>query len=426
MFRLLHRIKNNKFCCSIIIFIFLFILISPLTYDFYNTENIRNFLDYFFQTKDLDVNINDILVGYRDFSWFLDWPYPPITIPLIFPAWFIHKFLFSSEFVYQLFFKLPMAFAVLLTSFIIYRQTGSEIFAARYVYNPGIILLSVIWGGFDVILGLIIILMVWSYSKHKYCQAYVLLSFAITLRIYPIVLLPFLLLRQIKRKRLDKIIAYFFIAMFIPVASFIFAITYSNGVLVDALIKQQSSFGPLGIYPVFYALIYFLQYFGIFIKLKYITNFLYLLLLLCELALILYLLSSSKKYEATFLITVPLLLLYLIYPKMHALYILALLPIGFIDKKMWLVRFVWLPDFIWAILVNGFEDVRGLFYWFYWLSDVKFSFIYNDMHTILLSVAREILIGLVIYDIFTKSITRRIEKFIKKYPKGLNTINQSG
>lgn len=370
-------------------FTVLFLILAPLSFDFYNSLNMRAFLNTLANSGRV---IPQELVVYQNHAWKLDWPYPPITILVIYPAWFFYNFLGNNEYIFQLLLKFPLYLACLYLGNLIYKKTKKKIYLTAFLFNPAVILLSLVWGGFELLNSLLIVLAVSNFLKNKLDISAFYLSFAIALRIYPVILLPLITIFLLKRE-VKLAIRYFLIALSTTFFSFISGLALGKEFFASAILRGQTSLGPFGIYPIIKSLEVMSQFTGhAYFSVSSAVSLLFLILAVSELLLLINVWKGKISLIDSSIIS--LLLFFLFYPKVHGLYILVLLPFSYLYKKWKNIYYLWLPGFVWVALVNGFENIRGLSYWFYWKTNFVFSFqeITNQGLTVLLSFFQEIAI----------------------------------
>jgi len=238
----------------------------------------------------------------------------------------------------------------------------------------------------------------------KYSKGLFMLSLASALRIYPIVLLPLFLIPYIRLRKFKEIIKYSLITISAPFTFFILGNFLGNGSLTELILFYQSSYGPFGIYPILLSIVIIINKFRVSSIDRSVIPFILLSLLFLSQTAI-FLLNYKGVINLKKSILISLLLIFLFYPKMHSLYILAVLPISILLENWRVTKSLWIPGTIWALFVNGIEDNRGLPYWFYWLTHYKFSLpeMYNHGITILMSTLYLSLIVICILNILKPS-----------------------
>jgi len=393
---------TTPFRVSLITICLLFLIISPLTFDFYNSSNIDAVMDNVF-TKGTEIS-KEMTVSFGRYEWKIDWPYPPITILFILPSWYFYNYISDNIFLYQYLFKLPIFLSVVICGYILEKNTRTNKFSSAYLLNPGIIFLTIFWGGFDIINGLLLFLTYHFYIQRKYSKGLFMLSLASALRIYPIVLLPLFLIPYIRLRKFKEIIKYSLITISAPFTFFILGNFLGNGSLTELILFYQSSYGPFGIYPILLSIVIIINKFRVSSIDRSVIPFILLSLLFLSQTAI-FLLNYKGVINLKKSILISLLLIFLFYPKMHSLYILAVLPISILLENWRVTKSLWIPGTIWALFVNGIEDNRGLPYWFYWLTHYKFSLpeMYNHGITILMSTLYLSLIVICILNILKPS-----------------------
>jgi len=194
-------LSTKKPLAPVIVAALLFLALAPIAVDTYNSLNQRAFLDLVLRGNPFTLALSS-RVQFGAASWPLDWPYPPLTMLLILPAWGAFR-LTHSEAAYQLLFKLPLFACAVATQALLLRLLAAErprssrmVAAQYYVVNPGIVLLTTVAGGFDVVAGLLILLAIFYARSRRWVAAALALGVAGALRLYPLALVPVLLVHQ--------------------------------------------------------------------------------------------------------------------------------------------------------------------------------------------------------------------------------------
>ncbi len=135
--------------------------------------------------------------------------YPPLAIPIFLPACIL-SMMGVPEGVFLLVAKAPIIASDILGGYFIYKlvlrlRNGNEALAKRalalYVFNPLLILVTAIWGSFDSVAAFFTILSLYFLlCKGSTIKAGICLGVAIGVKLYPIFILPVLLI-QIRAKK---------------------------------------------------------------------------------------------------------------------------------------------------------------------------------------------------------------------------------
>lgn len=391
---------SNKFA-KLFLFILLLTVVSTLSMDFYNTLNVRRFLDIFFGIP--GASIRNQTITFSSFTWSVDWPYPPLTIVLTGIPWFIYNNILKNEIIYQLLFKLPMLFSYLATALVIHKITGSSSLFYKYLFNPGVIIITAIWGSFDLITGLLILASVYL-IKSRPSYSILLLSLSVALRVFPIVIAPILLSEiylgknklsnrsfKISASNIKRVIFYVLLLLSFPLLSLVILNFGNKDFFYEMVVKQQQNLGPIGSFPFLIGIQMVVnKIFNISIDIKTLAGMSFFILI--PLLLGIYYHHFKKHLDTKTASIVGLLIFFAIYPKMHAPYIFSVLPLILVSGSVKVFDILWIPSFLYAIFINGKEHVRGIFYWFYWLvGDIyKTEYVAVILMTVGISVAYEV------------------------------------
>ncbi|MBI2861563.1 MAG: DUF2029 domain-containing protein [Chloroflexi bacterium] len=351
----------------------LFAVLAPITVDVYNSINQRTFMDLWLVGNPYSLKASS-LASYGAETWVLDWPYPPLAMLFVAPAWLLFR-LFGSEGIYQVIFKLPLFLSALATAWLLARliltqggTRGQARWAAFFfLLNPGIIINTSIAGYFEAPTILLVVLAYWWWAvERRVVLSGLALGFAIALRLYPAVLLPVFMIEAWRRGGLQTMRTCLLAALApalvtsLPFAAwdirgfwatlsdfhftfghFVTSAPFSTFAFVSRALLAQ--FGPSDL---FYRLL----------------GYMFVFLTLLGLGLI-YLTVASKRLDLSQALLATLLVFFLLYPKGHGLYILAVLPFALLQPSA-LARWVWVPGTVWMLLFNGALGSNGLLYWF--------------------------------------------------------------
>lgn len=359
---------TKKHVVPFIAAVLLFLALAPTAVDTYNSLNQRAFLDLMALGNPFTL-VGAAQVRFAGYSWPLDWPYPPLTMLLVLPAWAIFR-LTRSEAAYQLLFKLPLFLSAAATQTLLYRllarreQLSEAGAAARlYLLNPGILLLTTVAGGFDVVAGLLILVAVVCYLRKRRVASALALGAAGALRLYPLALLPVYLLRERRseRKRFRGAAAFGALAvapLAVSCAPFVAADAAS---FCRALATQHARLGPFATINAAGAVLRrVLAAGGAAFDLHTLGLPFVALTALALLAA--YAWAARRPSSIVRENLLVLLAFFLFYPKVHGLYTLAFLPLALVAGIDW-AGCVWLPGFLWMLTVNGAFGATGLAYW---------------------------------------------------------------
>ncbi|MBI3978829.1 MAG: DUF2029 domain-containing protein [Chloroflexi bacterium] len=330
--------------------------------DSYNTVTNRRFLDLLPFGNPYALAPTTVIT-FRDRSWLIDWPYPPLTVLLVLPAWLIYR-LTGLEPLYQLVFKLPLFAGVVGSAFFVARlRAGSgirESAVSRLLFNPAVLLLAVVSGGFDAItMVLLIAAYYYQTARPRPWVSAVCLGLGIALRFYPAVLLPTVLIWVWQRQGRRQAVHYALVTLAVVGATFVPVLADPAAFL--ATLWSQRYIGPFSVaMPLAAALAALRPHLG----LGYVPTDVAFFSLTAATAAALAVLYAALIRQRCALLNgslATLLIFYALFPKMHALYILGLYPLSLLASAR-LVRLVWLPGFVWHLLFNGMLGAAGLAY----------------------------------------------------------------
>jgi uncharacterized membrane protein len=323
---LLNLIKNP---------IFLYLLItlpfSLFIWDIFNTLDDRAFLNGFFQSSNPYLNTRSLQdVFWQNFSWKVNWPYPPITILIVLPAWIIYN-LTNSEPLFQITFKLIQIIPAI-TSYFLIKNNIDKKSAKLWLLNPLIIALS-IQGGFQILTAYLIVLAYLLFKNKKYYLSALILGISSALRIYPAILIIPFIFPFIKKIQLNKAFSFFLISILPFFLQFIPFVIQNPSAFLQTFFQAHSTYlGPLGSWPVIHrACQKFLPLINSYCSQQslYMSLSIFTVILL----LIWYAYSFLKNIPLLTNVVVTLGIFYLFYPKMHMGYTLPLFLLGFLFYK---------------------------------------------------------------------------------------------
>jgi hypothetical protein len=340
-----------------------FLAIAPFTTDSYNTMNNRSFVDLVSRGNPYTL-APGITLTFRGETFSLDWPYPPAAILLVFPAWLSFQAT-GSEALYQLLFKLPLFGAVVLSA-ILLQQIKRDTCCwgvGRLLFNPGVLLLATVSGGFDaVVMGLLLAAYLALIRRSATLSA-ILLGVAIGLRLYPAILLP-VMVSWIQRGDRGRA-ALRYAALTLGVAGILLAPSVLDLPGFIATTSSLKTIGPFSSSVLLNAALYKLLPAaalepGASWQPEDVSYTLMALLTLFSVVAI-YVAAHRRGVELLPALLAVLLSFYALYPRMHALYVLGLLPLSLLTPS-WPLRWVWLPGTAWYLLFNGAFGSTGLPY----------------------------------------------------------------
>lgn len=343
-----------------------FVTLAPFLVDTYNTLNHRGFMDLLWQGNPFSLAVSERL-SFRGREWLLDWPYPPLTLVLELPAWFMYQ-ITHSEWVYQLFFKLPLFVSSVMTQILVARRIGEHdleesVLPFSYVLNVSVILSTTVAGAYDVLVAFLIF---WAYDLYRRGSQYssvLVLGVAGALRFYPFILLPVYMLDQWKRVELrwHQWVWYLILAFSPLVLSFLPFVMADWNSLINVLARQQLVFGPFATVNFVSSILdsttelgksgLGFEWLGVLFVVFTVIGLMTVYFWMCK---------SSPTLPQANLMT--LLVFFLFYPKVHGLYLVALLPLALLNPKQ-MAAWVWLPGAIWMLTINGAFGSSGLYYW---------------------------------------------------------------
>lgn len=101
--------------------------------------------------------------------------------------------------------KLPMVASAILTGVLLKKMMGSEKAALLWIVNPLVILVASIWGQLDPIATLLAVGALYYFRQGKENQAYFLASFGAAVKVWPILLIPLMLVVKARKKGLKAL-----------------------------------------------------------------------------------------------------------------------------------------------------------------------------------------------------------------------------
>lgn len=157
--------------------------------------------------------ISNNFISIYDGSVFMDYP-PGIVYVLMLPG-LIVKFLnlYTKPWIYSMVIKLPAIAADILTAIILFKISKKRLkynmallIAAIYLFNPAIIINSVVWGQVDSILVLLVVCATYLLYIDKLELSAVLFAAAVMVKPQGIILLPVLLFELIRKGKIGRLI----------------------------------------------------------------------------------------------------------------------------------------------------------------------------------------------------------------------------
>jgi hypothetical protein len=349
----------------------IFILLAPITVDTYNTLNQRAFLDLLLAGNPFSLASGQTL-AFRGESWPLDWPYPPLTILFVWPAWGLFR-LTRSEAVFQLAFKLPFLLTAILTQVLILKslavdgdvQTNGKM-GRWYSVLPVVVLFTSIAGGFDVVAAWLILLAYVLYRGEHLAWSAVSIGLAGALRIYPFVLVPVFLIHIWKSapRHTRAVMIYLMLSLAPLIVSCLPFVLNDWLGLVNTLKAGQMAFGPFATLDFVAVMAYPLWANSHFALDLQTAGIFWGGATLLALGGVYTGLSVRRAHPDSVLgdCLVTLLVFFLLYPKVHGLYLIVVLPLALIFPAR-IARWLWVPGVCWMVLVNGDFGASGLGYW---------------------------------------------------------------
>lgn len=352
---------------SLMLGLFLFLVCAPLTIDTYNTLNQRAFMDLILKGNPFTL-APTTKVTFQGDVWSLDWPYPPLAILFDLPAWALYVWA-RSEAAYQLVFKLPLFLAAVATQLLLVKVAQEKPAGERsklvfaYVLLPPVLLSTTIAGGFDIIAGFLILLALCVYTDGKEYLSGLALGFAGALRLYPLLLLPVYLSYLARERRgSPRSVALFTLVTMAPMIVTVLPFLWldSRG-FATTLASRQILFGPFSTPSLLAALLPALGAAAWAASFVPSLDLMFLALTLLALLWVYIWIrrrpSSLAQDQALALIT-----FFLLYPKVHGLYLVALVPLALIGRLKY-AGWAWFPGLIFMLTVNGAFGASGLPYW---------------------------------------------------------------
>lgn len=329
------------------LFIAAFLIVAPVATEPFNTGNMRAFLDLLPGGNPYSL-APDVMLTFRDATWRLDWPYPPLAIGLVFPAWVLFQAT-GSDPLYQLVVKLPMLLGALASA----RLLGST----RLLRNPAVFVLAAILGSFDAVAMPLILGAYVAAVRQRWMLSAAALGFAIGLRLYPAVLLLALLPWLLRQG--SPALAIRYTAATLAVAGICISPALLD--LNDYLrtVATQGSVGPFGISA---ALGIPVRLARRWVDLEYLVSMTPLSIIAGLGVMSCALVAWRRQVRLLDAMLVTLLVFFALSPKLHALYVVAACPLALLAHGRVIPGF-WLPGLLWFALFNGAFGARGVFYY---------------------------------------------------------------
>jgi len=347
----------------------LFLVLAPISIDTYNTFNQRGFLDLMLRGNPYALASGELLT-FRGETWPLDWPYPPLVMLLVLPAWSLFRFTHSEQ-IYQFVFKLPFFLAAVATQMLLDRMTeevsnsrGRKVLARLFLINPGVVLLTTIAGGFEAVAAFLVLMAVYVFSQGRRATSALMVGIAGALRLYPLALVPLYLVHlwQGSERRTREVTSFALLSAAPLVLSCLPFLALDRVSFLAVLAGQQGRFGPFATInfatPLLRRILRPAGFLPDFQTVGYLFIFLTVLALVCV-----YIWATRHPLSLIRGNLLVLLAFFLFYPKVHGLYTISLLPLALAQSKK-IASWVWAPGTLWMLLVNGAFGATGLHYWF--------------------------------------------------------------
>lgn len=101
--------------------------------------------------------------------------------------------------------KLPMVASTVCTAILLRRMTGKDSSAVVWIANPVVVLVSAIWGQIDPIATVLVIAAIYFYRNGREYQAYLLASLGAAVKVYPLLIIPFMLVMSLRKRGLEAL-----------------------------------------------------------------------------------------------------------------------------------------------------------------------------------------------------------------------------
>lgn len=345
----------------------IFITSCFIAIDTYNTLNHRTFPGLMLQGNPFTLAKDTFLEAYGK-RWALDWPYPPLTLLVLYPAWLAY-YLTGSEIVYQFMYKLPIFAAALVCQLAILRLTSGRQntlsfrrLADHFMLIPIIVLSYVGGGAFDVLTAMFVICAYYLFTKERYLLAIFLIGCAGALRFYPLALIPIFGIHLYKNGiRRPGYLALFGLVSLAPlILSFLPFLIDDPQSLISVLLKGNQSYGQTSSLSVAGpVLVRVMRIFGY----QFNYNVYAYALTVATLIGVLVVYMAAMARPSTLLSNCLLLLIvvFLFYPKVQCVYLISFLPLAVVQENRF-ASWAWAPGFLWAMTVNGAFGATGPFY----------------------------------------------------------------
>jgi Gpi18-like mannosyltransferase len=296
------------------------------------------------------------------------WSYGPIWLYIIlgvYPFYLLVSLWQPSELLLNLIIKLPLIIGDLLLAYVLYLlsrkvtqdQRIAKKVAAAWLFNPLVIFVSSIHGMFDQLPALFTLLSLALLLNRKVTQSAVSLAVAFSLKLYAIILIPFLIfpLAKENRSKALKFLAVFVVSTFLMYSPYLID-THTVGILISVL-GIYSGFGKFLGYSV--GLANFVPYAVLPSPLVFIlTHQVFALLLPVLLVFLFYLWRKKQLFSFNINvmnrnIAIILLAYFLTYQFVHPQFIIWVLPSlliaysvlhqlrGYLYHALWLSIFSW-------------------------------------------------------------------------------------
>lgn len=172
--------------------------------------------------------------------------------------WGVNQNSYPNLMFFMLVLKIPYLIFDLLIGFILYKIYKNEKLLYFWLFNPVSIYLIYVLGNFDVIPSFLTLLALYFIKNHKQLLSYLTIGLAISLKMYPIMFLPFLFFYD--TKNIFKNIKYAIFALVplvISIISFIYQQSFYDSFIGSGLTQKILEFKLSGVplFPIFFIII---------------------------------------------------------------------------------------------------------------------------------------------------------------------------
>ncbi|MDA4125271.1 MAG: hypothetical protein OK438_07505 [Thaumarchaeota archaeon] len=96
--------------------------------------------------------------------------------------------------------KIPMVVSAIWTGVLVGRMSGDQTLVVKWVANPLVVLVATVWGQLDPIATLLAVGSIYMFQKGRPYHAYALASFGAAVKVWPVLLIPILLVVSLRRE----------------------------------------------------------------------------------------------------------------------------------------------------------------------------------------------------------------------------------